>query len=190
MYTGYGFRTLRQGSGGLSPLSTTARHPARPRCNFLDRELTLDCPSLPLRPTPPKDPYRPLDFLDLDADLSEEALMVRDTVRSWVSERVMPEVAGHFEAGTFPRHLIAEMGELGILGCNLPEKYGCAGMDSTSYGIVNRELERADSGLRSFYSVQSSLAMWPILAFGSEEQKQEWLARLATGEAIGCFGLT
>jgi len=136
------------------------------------------------------DPYRPLDFLDLDADLSEEALMVRDTVRSWVSERVMPEVAGHFEAGTFPRHLIAEMGELGILGCNLPEKYGCAGMDSTSYGIVNRELERADSGLRSFYSVQSSLAMWPILAFGSEEQKQEWLARLATGEAIGCFGLT
>jgi len=136
------------------------------------------------------DPYRPLDFLDLDADLPEEVLMVRDTVRSWVSERVMPLVARHFEEGTFPTELIAEMGELGILGCSLPEEYGCAGMDDLSYGIVNRELERADSGLRSFYSVQSSLAMWPIFAYGSDEQKGEWLPKLAKGEVIGCFGLT
>jgi glutaryl-CoA dehydrogenase len=135
-------------------------------------------------------PYRPLDFLALDADLEDDERIVRDTVRNWVSERLMPEVIEHFEAGTFPRHFIPELAELGILGCNLPEEYGCAGLNNVCYGLVCRELERGDSGLRSFYSVQGSLVMWPILTFGSEAQKNEWLPRLAAGEAIGCFGLT
>ncbi len=131
-----------------------------------------------------------LDFLELDTDLSEDERIVRDTVRSWVSERVMPEIAGHFEAATFPRHLVAELGDLGVLGCSMPETYGGAGMNSVCYGLVCRELERGDSAIRSFYSVQGSLAIWPILTFGSEEQRREWLPRLASGEAIGCFGLT
>jgi glutaryl-CoA dehydrogenase len=134
--------------------------------------------------------YRHLDFMLLDDQLAEEELMVRDTVRSWVSERFMPVVMEHFEAGTFPTELTPELAELGVFGPTIPEEYGGAGLNSVSYGLICQELERGDSGLRSFVSVQGSLVMYPIHAFGSEEQKREWLPKLASGEAIGCFGLT
>jgi glutaryl-CoA dehydrogenase len=135
-------------------------------------------------------PYRQLDFLLLDELFSEEERMVRDTVRAWVSERFMPLVMEHFEAGTFPMELRGELGELGVFGPTIPEEYGGAGLNGVTYGLICQELERGDSGLRSFVSVQGSLVMYPIHAFGSEEQKREWLPRLARGEAIGCFGLT
>ncbi|MCH2104893.1 MAG: acyl-CoA dehydrogenase family protein [Planctomycetes bacterium] len=136
------------------------------------------------------EPYRPLDFFGLEQSLSEDHLMVRDAVRAWVGERFLPVVADHFEAGTFPMELVGEIAELGVFGPNLPEEYGCAGLDNVAYGLICQELERGDSGLRSFVSVQGSLVMWPIFAYGSEEQKQRWLPALAKGEAIGCFGLT
>jgi glutaryl-CoA dehydrogenase len=136
------------------------------------------------------DPYRPLDYLNIDSELSEEERMVRDAVRTWVSERFMPLIMDHYEAGTFPNELASELGELGVFGPSLPEKYGCAGLNGTSYGLICQELERGDSGLRSFASVQGSLVMWPIHEYGSDEQKEYWLPRLASGEAIGCFGLT
>ncbi len=115
--------------------------------------------------------------------------MVRDTVRKFVNERVLPIIGEHFEAGTFPRELIPEIAELGLLGMHL-EGYGCAGLSAVCYGLACQELEAGDSGLRSFVSVQGSLAMFPIHKYGSEEQKQRWLPRMARGEAIGCFGLT
>ena len=115
--------------------------------------------------------------------------MVRDTVRKFVSERVLPIIGEHFEAGTFPRELIPEVAEMGLLGMHL-EGYGCAGLSAVCYGLACQELEAGDSGLRSFVSVQGSLAMFPIYKFGSEEQKQRWLPPMARGEAIGCFGLT
>ena len=136
------------------------------------------------------DPYRSLDFFGLEKSLGEDHLMVRDAVRTWVSERFLPVVADHFEAGTFPMEQVGELAELGVFGANLPEEYGCAGLDNVAYGLICQELERGDSGLRSFVSVQGSLVMWPIFAYGSEEQKQRWLPLLAKGEAIGCFGLT
>ena len=136
------------------------------------------------------DTFRQLDFLDLDDQFSEEELMVRDTVRSWVSERFMPVVMEHWEAGTFPMDLVPELGELGVFGPTIPEEYGGAGFNSTVYGLICQELERGDSGLRSFVSVQGSLVMYPIFTYGSEEQKREWLPKLASGEAVGCFGLT
>ena len=136
------------------------------------------------------EPYRSLDFFGLEERLSEDHLMVRDTVRTWVSERFLPVIADHFEAGTFPTELISEVAQLGVFGANLPEEYGCAGFDNVAYGLICQELERGDSGLRSFVSVQGSLVMWPIFAYGSEEQKQRWLPALASGEKIGCFGLT
>jgi glutaryl-CoA dehydrogenase len=136
------------------------------------------------------DPYRSLDFYGLEQRLGEDHLMVRDAVRTWVTERFLPVVAEHFEAGTFPMELVGELAELGVFGANLPEEYGCAGFDNVAYGLICQELERGDSGLRSFVSVQGSLVMWPIFAYGSEEQKQRWLPLLAKGEAIGCFGLT
>ena len=136
------------------------------------------------------DSFRQLDFLNLDDQFSEEELMVRDTVRSWVSERFMPIVMEHWEAGTFPMELAPELGELGVFGPTLPEEHGGAGMNNVTYGLICQELERGDSGLRSFVSVQGSLVMYPIFAYGSDEQKREWLPKLATGEAIGCFGLT
>lgn len=136
------------------------------------------------------DAFQQLDFLNLDAEFAEDELMVRDTVRSWVGERFMPLVMEHFEAGTFPMELVPELGELGVFGPTIPEKYGCAGMNSVCYGLICQELERGDSGLRSFVSVQGSLVMYPIFAYGSEEQRMEWLPQLATGKAIGCFGLT
>jgi len=136
------------------------------------------------------DPFRPLDFLGLDDEFSEEERMVRDTVRGWVSERFLPCVMEHFEAGTFPRELTPELAELGVFGPTLPEEYGCPNLNSVAYGLICQELERGDSGLRSFVSVQGSLVMYPIFAYGSDEQKSHWLPKLASGEAIGCFGLT
>ena len=126
----------------------------------------------------------------MDDFLSEEEKMVRETVRAFVSERVVPIIDKHFEEATFPAHLIPEMADLGMLGANLPEEYGCAGMNNVAYGLVMQELERGDSGLRSFASVQGALVMYPIFTFGSEEQKCAWLPKLAKGEKIGCFGLT
>src|SRR5438132_1865423 len=129
------------------------------------------------------------DLYNIDHLLSEEERMVRDTVHKFVSARVLSIIGGHFEAGTFPHELIPTIAELGLLGMHL-EDYGCAGLSAVCYGLACQELEAADSGLRSFVSVQGSLAMFPIHAFGSEEQKQRWLPRMARGEAIGCFGLT
>jgi glutaryl-CoA dehydrogenase len=136
------------------------------------------------------DPFRPLDFLSLDDQFSEDERMVRDTVRGWVSERFLPVVMQHWEAGTFPMELTGELAELGVFGPTIPETYGGAGLNSVAYGLICQELERGDSGLRSFVSVQGSLVMFPIYAYGSEEQKKHWLPKLAKGEAIGCFGLT
>ena len=134
--------------------------------------------------------YRGLDYYELDDLFSEEERMVRDLARDFVSDNVMPIIGEACEQAEFPRHLIPMIGELGLLGCNLPEEYGCAGMGSVAYGLVCQELERGDSGLRSFVSVQGSLVMWPICTYGSEEQKRKWLPRMAKGQAIGCFGLT
>jgi glutaryl-CoA dehydrogenase len=131
-----------------------------------------------------------VDFYDSDSLLSEEARAVRDTVRQWVDERVMPIIGECYVTGRFPRELIPGMAELGLLGANLPEEYGCAGLDNVAYGLIMQELERGDSGIRSFASVQGGLVMYPIYAFGSAEQKQRWLPELAAGREIGCFGLT
>lgn len=131
----------------------------------------------------------PLDLLDLDALLSDEERMMRATVAQFVRERVMPDIEKWFEAGEFPREVATELGALGLLGMHL-EGYGCAGTNAVSYGLACLELEAGDSGFRSFVSVQGSLAMFPIWKFGSEEQKEHWLPRMATGEIVGCFGLT
>jgi len=130
------------------------------------------------------------DFLLVDEMLNEEERMVRDTVRAFVDEQVLPIIADHFEQETFPMHLIQVMGELGLIGSTFPEKYGCSGSGYVIYGLIQQELERGDSGVRSFNSVQSSLVMYPIYTYGSEAQKQQWLPRMAKGEKIGCFGLT
>ncbi len=134
--------------------------------------------------------FTQLDYMNLESEYSEDERMVRDAVRSWVTERYIPIAMEHFEAGTFPKELIPELAELGVFGCNLPEKYGCLNLNNVAYGLVCQELERGDSGLRSLVSVQGSLVMYPIYAYGSEEQKDEWLPQLAAGTAIGCFGLT
>jgi len=131
-----------------------------------------------------------VDFYDLDSLLSEEERAVRDTVRSWVDEQLMPVIGQAYLDGRFPRQLIPGMAELGLLGANLPEEYGCAGLNNVAYGLIMQELERGDSGIRSFASVQGALVMYPIHAFGSEEQKRRWLPALAAGTDIGCFGLT
>jgi glutaryl-CoA dehydrogenase len=130
-----------------------------------------------------------LDLLQIDDQLTPDERLVRDTVRSYTSDRVLPHIADWFEAGTLPRELIPELGKLGLLGMHLTG-YGCAGMGAVAYGVACRELEAADSGLRSVVSVQGSLAMYPIWRYGSEAQKEEWLPRMAAGEAVGCFGLT
>ena len=129
------------------------------------------------------------DLLRIDDELSEEERLVRDTVRAFAADRIMPNIADWFEAGTLPRDLVPELGKMGLLGMHLTG-YGCAGMGPIAYGVTCREMEAADSGLRSLVSVQGSLAMFPIWKYGSEEQKNEWLPRMAAGEAIGCFGLT
>ncbi len=131
----------------------------------------------------------PLDFLDLRSQLSDEERMIQDTVRQFVSDRILPDIDDWFEEGTFPIEITRELGQLGLLGMHL-EGYGCAGTNAVSYGLACLELEAGDSGLRSLVSVQGSLAMFPIWRYGSEEHKEEWLPRMATGEVIGCFGLT
>ena len=141
--------------------------------------------SEPIRPGPPD----AIDFLDVDALLTGEERLLRDTVRQFTEDRIMPFVADWFSEGTFPLSLVPEMGSLGLLGMHL-DGYGCAGTSAVAYGLACTELEAGDSGVRSFSSVQGSLVMYPIWAFGSETQKREWLPRLATGEVIGCFGLT
>jgi glutaryl-CoA dehydrogenase len=134
-------------------------------------------------------PFHGLDYYALDDLLEPEERLARDTVREFVDAEVMPSIAKHFRAGTFPTELVPKLAELGLLGANLTG-YGCAGMNAVAYGLVLQELERGDSGVRSFASVQGSLCMWPIHAYGSEAQKERWLPRMARGEAIGCFGLT
>ena len=131
----------------------------------------------------------PTDLLRIDDELTDEERLVRDTVRKFAADRIMPNIADWFEAGTLPRDLFPELGKLGLLGMHL-HGYGCAGMGAVAYGVTCRELEAADSGVRSLVSVQGSLAMYPIWKFGSDEQKEEWLPRMAAGEAAGCFGLT
>ncbi len=131
-----------------------------------------------------------VDYFNTESLLSAEEKLVRDTVRDFVSKEVVPIVEKHYREGTFPIHLVKKMGELGLLGPTLPSRYGCAGMNNISYGLIMQELERGDSSMRSFASVQSGLVMFPIFAFGSDKQKDNWLPKLATGEAIGCFGLT
>jgi glutaryl-CoA dehydrogenase len=131
----------------------------------------------------------PRDLLALGATLDEQERLLRDTVRRFVADRVLPEVADWYEAGIFPRELAPELGQLGLLGMHL-DGYGCAGTSATEYGLACLELEAGDSGLRSFVSVQGSLAMFPIHAYGSDEQKERWLPGMAAGELIGCFGLT
>ena len=130
-----------------------------------------------------------VDFYDIRGLLSEEERQIQDVTARFVDERVLPIIADAFDEHRFPAELIPEVAELGLLGCNL-EGYDCAGLNDVSYGLVCQELERGDSGLRSFVSVQGSLCMWPIHAYGSEEQKQRWLPAMARGEVIGCFGLT
>jgi glutaryl-CoA dehydrogenase len=131
----------------------------------------------------------PLDLYDIESLLTEEERMIRDSVARFVDERAMPLIASCFDEARFPAELVPEIAGLGLLGSSL-EGYGCAGLNSVSYGLICQELERCDSGLRSFVSVQSSLCMYPIHAYGSEEQKQRWLPAMAAGEVIGCFGLT
>jgi glutaryl-CoA dehydrogenase len=133
--------------------------------------------------------YAAIDYYALDELYTHEERMVRDTVRELVTSRIMPSIGKHFTAGTFPHELIPVFGEMGLLGPSLTG-YGCAGISPTAYGLICQELERGDSGIRSFCSVQSSLVMYPIWAYGSEEQKQKWLPEMAAGRAIGCFGLT
>ncbi|MCX7555684.1 acyl-CoA dehydrogenase family protein [Xanthomonadaceae bacterium JHOS43] len=130
------------------------------------------------------------DLFDIRSQLSEEERAVQDTVARFTDEKVLPIIGDCFDEGRFPKELIPEIAALGLLGSSLPEEYGCAGLNAVSYGLICQELERGDSGLRSFVSVQSSLCMYPIYAYGSDEQKREWLPRMAAGEVIGCFGLT
>ncbi len=134
--------------------------------------------------------FQGVDYFNLDGLLSEDERMVRETVRNFVDAEVLPIIERHYQAGTFPVTLLPKMAELGLFGATFPAKYGCAEMNNVAYGLVMQELERGDSGLRSFTSVQSGLVMYPIFTFGSEEQKDRWLPRLADGSAIGCFGLT
>jgi len=137
---------------------------------------------------PPK--FTGVDFYNIDGLLSEEERAIRDTVRDWVDENVMPIIGEAYVAGKFPKQLVPGMAELGLFGANLPEEYGCAGLNNVAYGFIMQELERGDSGVRSFASVQGALVMYPIYAFGSEEQKKTWLPQMASGKVIGCFGLT
>ena len=130
------------------------------------------------------------DFYAIDAMLTDDEKNVRDTVRGFVDDHVMPVITDCYEHGKFPKELIPKLAELGVLGASLPEEYGCAGMNNVAYGLINQELERGDSGVRSFVSVQSSLCMWPIYTYGSDEQKKKYLPEMAKANVIACFGLT
>ena len=134
--------------------------------------------------------FEGVDFFEMDDLLEDDERAVRDLVRDWVESEVIPIIEHHYMEHTFPSELIPQMAELGFLGANLPEEYDCAGLNNVAYGLIMQELERGDSGIRSFCSVQGALVMYPIYEFGSEEQRREWLPKLASGEAIGCFGLT
>jgi glutaryl-CoA dehydrogenase len=134
--------------------------------------------------------FKGVDYFDIESLLSEEERLVRDTVREWVDDHLLPVIESAYIERRFPRELIPQMAELGLFGANLPEEYGCAGLNNVAYGLIMQELERGDSGIRSFVSVQGALCMYPIYAFGSEEQKRHYLPRMARGEVIGCFGLT
>ncbi|KAA3613189.1 MAG: acyl-CoA dehydrogenase [Calditrichaeota bacterium] len=134
--------------------------------------------------------FQGLDYYNITDQLSEDELMIRQTVREFVDEKFMPVIQKHHRESTFPMDIIPQLGEMGLLGVTVPEKYGGPGLSNFVYGLVMQELERGDSGLRSFASVQGSLVMFPIKAYGSEEQKNKWLPKLASGEKIGCFGLT
>jgi len=131
-----------------------------------------------------------VDYFNVDSLLSEEEVMVRNTVREYVDEQIIPIIEKHYREEIFPYHLLKELGKLGLFGITLPQKYGCAAMNNVTYGLVMQELERGDSSIRSFASVQTSLVMYPIYTFGNDDQKNYWLPKLATGEKIGCFGLT
>src|SRR5688500_520883 len=130
------------------------------------------------------------DFYNIDSALSEEERAIRDTIRAFVDEQVLPIIGDCYIEGRFPKELIPQMAELGMFGANLPEEYGCAGLNNVAYGLIMQELERGDSGVRSFASVQGALVMYPVFAFGSEDQKRHYLPKMASGEVIGCFGLT
>ena len=132
----------------------------------------------------------PYDLFDVRSLLSDEERAVQEAVARFTDERVLPIIGEAFDQGRFPKELVAEVASLGLLGSSLPEEYGCAGLNAVSYGLICQELERGDSGIRSFVSVQSSLCMYPIYAYGSEEQRRRWLPDMARGEVIGCFGLT
>ncbi|HLF20346.1 MAG TPA: acyl-CoA dehydrogenase family protein [Bacteroidota bacterium] len=134
--------------------------------------------------------FQGVDYYNLDDHLSQEEILARNTVREFVEENVIPVIEKHYRAGSFPAQLIPKMAELGLFGSTLPAKYGCVEMNNVAYGLVMQELERGDSAIRSFASVQSALVMYPIFEFGSEKQKDHWLPRLASANAIGCFGLT
>jgi len=131
-----------------------------------------------------------VDFYDIDSLLQEDEIQIRNHVRDWVEERYLPLIEDAYEKAYFPTDVIPEVAEMGLLGASLPEKYGCAGVSPTAYGLAMQELERGDSGLRSFASVQGSLVMYPIYAYGSEAQRMKYLPKMAKGELIGCFGLT
>lgn len=131
-----------------------------------------------------------VDYYNIESLLTPEEIMIRNTVREFVSDEIIPIIEKHNRESTFPMHLIPKMAELGLFGNTLPQKYGCAELNYVSYGLIAQELERGDSGIRSFVSVQSSLVMYPIFRFGNEEQKNKWLPQLANGSKIGCFGLT
>ena len=135
------------------------------------------------------DPFPGVDYMATDTLLTEEEIMIRDTAREWVEENVIPIIEDHYRDGTFPAELIPQMAEMGFLGANL-DGYGCTKLSAVGYGLIQQELERGDSGLRSFVSVQSALCMWPIYAYGSDAQKDQWLPEMSAGRKIGCFGLT
>lgn len=134
--------------------------------------------------------FRAIDYYGVDDLLTEEETLIRNGIREFVDKRAMPVIAEHFENHTFPTELVPELASLGVFGCFLPEAYGCAGVSKSAYGVICRELERCDSGIRSFVSVQGSLAMYSIFTCGTEEQKKRWLPSMAGGEVLGCFGLT
>ncbi|HET9440213.1 MAG TPA: acyl-CoA dehydrogenase family protein [Longimicrobiales bacterium] len=134
--------------------------------------------------------FQGVDYFDVDSLLDEDERMVRDTVREWVDDNLLPVIEHAYIERKFPKELIPQMAELGMLGANLPEEYGCAGLNNVAYGLIMQELERGDSGIRSFASVQGALCMYPIYEFGSEEQRKKYLPGMAQGEIIGCFGLT
>ncbi len=137
-----------------------------------------------------KDRYSAPDFYSIDEFLSEEQKLIRSSVRDWVKRELSPIIEQYAQEASFPRHIVRELGAIGAFGPQLPSEYGCGGMDYTTYGIIMQELERCDSGIRSTASVQGSLVMYPIYKFGSEEQKRKFLPKLASGEMLGCFGLT